>query len=180
MFPSRKTGLTVPLKCRLTISLHEPPNCPRIDTRGVTYLSTLPARLRPLSRLRSVGTAAPTEPPSPHMPSAGTRRCAYTCGAPISSNDRATINRRLAHILSISFLSDAIRVFHPKETIVGPMSSTVGHAQTSRAYRCAHRCAVDKSIRWTTHEPENLQAACRDRKSTRLNSSHLGISYAVF
>src|ERR1039458_7682689 len=25
-----------------------------------------------------------------------------------------------------------------------------------------------------------LQSSCRDRKSTRLNSSHLGISYAVF
>src|SRR5258705_9924754 len=29
-------------------------------------------------------------------------------------------------------------------------------------------------------QPERHRAACRDRKSTRLNSSHLGISYAVF
>src|SRR5205814_9243435 len=27
---------------------------------------------------------------------------------------------------------------------------------------------------------DNARARCRDRKSTRLNSSHLGISYAVF
>src|SRR5258705_5993421 len=29
-------------------------------------------------------------------------------------------------------------------------------------------------------EPEPPAGECRDRKSTRLNSSHLGISYAVF
>src|ERR1039458_9181068 len=29
-------------------------------------------------------------------------------------------------------------------------------------------------------EAASMQSTCRDRKSTRLNSSHLGISYAVF
>src|SRR5262245_62484819 len=34
----------------------------------------------------------------------------------------------------------------------------------------------ERNARWVTRGPE----AKRDRKSTRLNSSHLGISYAVF
>src|SRR5438045_6127093 len=34
-----------------------------------------------------------------------------------------------------------------------------------------------RSVTWATPTPRR---ACPDRKSTRLNSSHLGISYAVF
>src|SRR5437899_4810719 len=33
---------------------------------------------------------------------------------------------------------------------------------------------------WNSRKPDFSAAARRDRKSTRLNSSHLGISYAVF
>src|SRR5262245_41079235 len=38
----------------------------------------------------------------------------------------------------------------------------------------------DKSVICVVEEPYNLVAIEKDRKSTRLNSSHLGISYAVF
>src|SRR5258705_1762709 len=37
---------------------------------------------------------------------------------------------------------------------------------------------VESSSRQRTQQ--NVICGCRDRKSTRLNSSHLGISYAVF
>src|SRR5262245_47024357 len=86
------------------MSDHVPPSWPRIDTRGVRYVSTLPAKLRPFSRLGSAGTPAPIEPPTPHMPVAGTRRWAYANGALLTSNDRVTITRRLARISSNSFL----------------------------------------------------------------------------
>src|SRR3712207_7392811 len=35
-------------------------------------------------------------------------------------------------------------------------------------------------VKWTEDRQENLTAAFQDRKSTRLNSSHANISYAVF
>src|SRR5690349_7025591 len=35
-------------------------------------------------------------------------------------------------------------------------------------------------ISWVSHSPEATVAFARDRKSTRLNSSHVEISYAVF
>src|ERR1035441_8107748 len=37
-----------------------------------------------------------------------------------------------------------------------------------------------KSVRTTRATANRSNSSCRDRKSTRLNSSHLGISYAVF
>src|SRR5471030_1021802 len=42
----------------------------------------------------------------------------------------------------------------------------------------AERCAVPKHP--TTRGPRHIGILLLDRKSTRLNSSHLGISYAVF
>src|SRR5256885_2393506 len=53
--------------------------------------------------------------------------------------------------------------------------------------RAAHRVAADRSQKGTTAslsgrhtEATKASPASRDRKSTRLNSSHLVISYAVF
>src|SRR3989454_9067932 len=44
-----------------------------------------------------------------------------------------------------------------------------------------HRVDVDRARDWPyLSEPESLLPDRRDRKSTRLNSSHLVISYAVF
>src|SRR5438270_9014078 len=40
--------------------------------------------------------------------------------------------------------------------------------------------AAPESIRWTVAAPASRAAASTDRKSTRLNSSHSQISYAVF
>src|SRR2546430_11796873 len=37
-----------------------------------------------------------------------------------------------------------------------------------------------QNFRLLTHDPRFVQAAVKDRKSTRLNSSHSQISYAVF
>src|SRR5258705_8611151 len=52
------------------------------------------------------------------------------------------------------------------------------HLHPERAPRLVHDGLVDGRIPVLGREP--LDRAVRDRKSTRLNSSHLGISYAVF
>src|SRR5258705_16910 len=51
--------------------------------------------------------------------------------------------------------------------------STNGRSQCSRAYCC-------KPLRPSVDQQDRGQRIPQDRKSTRLNSSHLGISYAVF
>src|SRR5258705_8372813 len=43
-----------------------------------------------------------------------------------------------------------------------------------------HAYLIDVQWRTFTNGPRGLKSAERDRKSTRLNSSHLRISYAVF
>src|ERR1039458_2116424 len=43
-----------------------------------------------------------------------------------------------------------------------------------------HVCCEYNPVRSVAREGEQAVAATKDRKSTRLNSSHLGISYAVF
>src|SRR5690625_5550366 len=40
--------------------------------------------------------------------------------------------------------------------------------------------AIDRATRWVYLEVRRSQSAKEDRKSTRLNSSHVAISYAVF
>src|SRR5947199_1550403 len=60
--------------------------------------------------------------------------------------------------------------------------------RTARIERCAGKTAEarDEHGRHVAHTPSALAISAtasegeRDRKSTRLNSSHLGISYAVF
>src|SRR5438045_5191336 len=47
--------------------------------------------------------------------------------------------------------------------------------QTSPTVRISVLCRADPTLASSSGRPK-----CRDRKSTRLNSSHLGISYAVF
>src|SRR5262245_63781403 len=52
-------------------------------------------------------------------------------------------------------------------------SSTASLSRASPSVTCPARAQVYPSA-------AALQGRCTDRKSTRLNSSHLGISYAVF
>src|SRR5699024_12779181 len=42
-------------------------------------------------------------------------------------------------------------------------------------------CSIREHFgRWNHRQPDATNAKCEDRKSTRLNSSHVSISYAVF
>src|SRR5690242_21156105 len=45
--------------------------------------------------------------------------------------------------------------------------------------RCSVRCLSTVSLKRTAGD-SGLYGVCQDRKSTRLNSSHMSISYAVF
>src|ERR1039458_7284194 len=56
-----------------------------------------------------------------------------------------------------------------------PRSPLFPYPTLFRSLLAAH---VDHHVR--IRLVEGVDVACRDRKSTRLNSSHLGISYAVF
>src|SRR5205807_10290271 len=56
---------------------------------------------------------------------------------------------------------------------------------TSRAHahhikQAGGECRESIYLRWVLHENESNESDTGDRKSTRLNSSHLVISYAVF
>src|SRR5205814_7314079 len=53
-----------------------------------------------------------------------------------------------------------------------------GTGKSTALHGLQSRGKVRNSERWVGCEAQ--RARCRDRKSTRLNSSHLGISYAVF
>src|SRR5262245_64239675 len=55
----------------------------------------------------------------------------------------------------------------------GPCQSTTGRGSWSAISFCGLSCLRQRN-------PQKLIADHEDRKSTRLNSSHLGISYAVF
>src|SRR5205814_9494354 len=61
----------------------------------------------------------------------------------------------------------------PEEECAWDISKNRGHC-------LAAACA--RGLRWQRREPQHhlYRRPRRDRKSTRLNSSHLGISYAVF
>src|SRR5262245_64917831 len=57
----------------------------------------------------------------------------------------------------------------------------VGTGHSEDRHKNAQPTAHGFRPRWTSSsESEESRESARDRKSTRLNSSHLGISYAVF
>src|SRR5205814_9349930 len=56
---------------------------------------------------------------------------------------------------------------------------TAGHSRRNRPIVCSPPCPGMKMSTITTSAARR-RCRDRDRKSTRLNSSHLGISYAVF
>src|SRR5438045_6228682 len=65
----------------------------------------------------------------------------------------------------------------PRSTLFPYTTLFRSDARSSRIRSIAHR-KLWPSFRWKT--PESMPSEGQDRKSTRLNSSHLGISYAVF
>src|SRR3712207_8996739 len=54
------------------------------------------------------------------------------------------------------------------------------HTSAAQARRCAARPGRDRGAAAVLTEVERRSRAIQDRKSTRLNSSHANISYAVF
>src|SRR5258705_4682696 len=83
-------------------------------------------------------------------------------------NDTAT-----TEIYTLS-LHDALPISTRKNVRVAP--ATVFKASSSVAFRRSTLTGVSRNAA----SKIRLMLASRDRKSTRLNSSHLGISYAVF
>src|ERR1039458_5247173 len=68
----------------------------------------------------------------------------------------------------------ATRLIHSPGRAASPRKLTDLPVRTQHEdHRGVHHCPVEAAGR--THSPDSV-----DRKSTRLNSSHLGISYAVF
>src|SRR5688500_19245626 len=61
-----------------------------------------------------------------------------------------------------------------------PSSTLFPYTTLFRSIRDVARDAVNQSLRRHQAHQHKLSATCEDRKSTRLNSSHLVISYAVF
>src|SRR5262245_64044486 len=60
-------------------------------------------------------------------------------------------------------------------------SSDLPPARWPTRWSCARAASPSRGgVARSTHRPAKATRPSRDRKSTRLNSSHLGISYAVF
>src|SRR5262245_64714221 len=82
------------------------------------------------------------------------------------------------------FLHDALPICD-QDLVAGPqpLAHEAARRQVDAFGRAAHE--DDLALRRRAYEPANglaarLEGLGGDRKSTRLNSSHLGISYAVF
>src|SRR5438067_137171 len=78
------------------------------------------------------------------------------------------------------FITDERAVFI---VLVGRCGKNVTGHSRHRARRNSARRVLVTQIRLVVvaaRRAEFLRARCRDRKSTRLNSSHVSISYAVF
>src|ERR1035441_7055876 len=105
------------------------------------------------------------------------RRCDSPCPGPSSSN--AVNPRPLSAPPIFRYISLSI----PPETITaGPEAATCAGVTT---YPASQLCPVAGHVDGVDDQvlgldcPAEAPAAVSDRKSTRLNSSHLGISYAV-
>src|SRR5206468_12475039 len=83
-------------------------------------------------------------------------------------------------------LHDALPICAPQVEARGPAVADPSHhvvrrhQVAARDTEEAHRVAVLLERRIHVSEPHRAPVRCQDRKSTRLNSSHDQISYAVF
>src|SRR5207249_10802487 len=69
------------------------------------------------------------------------------------------------------------RAVEPTERAIGMMHANIREAEAREPLGGADREVLDPLDR---HDLAHQRAEDRDRKSTRLNSSHVSISYAVF
>src|SRR5215467_14969581 len=68
----------------------------------------------------------------------------------------------------------------PRANALDGASPPVVTSRSSGSVRCRRPSVADRGDRPSRLRPRANALACADRKSTRLNSSHLVISYAVF
>src|SRR5262245_3347884 len=100
------------------------------------------------------------------LPLSSAAPIAGTCDEPTPAMIFATAHFRFAEDLDLDFdLSDFDLAGLPLPDLLRLPSTERPPASIIAAYSCCD---------------EPVMSAARDRKSTRLNSSHLGISYAVF
>src|SRR5438067_9741731 len=81
-------------------------------------------------------------------------------------------------VLQVSTKAQAFALFFFLIIRRPPRSTLFPYTTLFRSYAPAGRIEADGSFRWVT--TEETEVTLRDRKSTRLNSSHVSISYAVF
>src|SRR5262245_12134597 len=98
-------------------------------------------------------------------------RCSLSSEAPMNP-------RELAVIVLSSLLACAspVAAQQPPDKSAAPDEAAAKEAETDR--RIAETLGAVVQIRMRALE--DARSSATDRKSTRLNSSHLGISYAVF
>src|SRR3712207_6939718 len=89
-------------------------------------------------------------------------------------NDTAT-----TEIYTLS-LHDALPILLYKSGTVAVPENAADCLTTLPALDATRRAWLTTALRRTQPEHPWLRDLCRDRKSTRLNSSHANISYAVF
>src|SRR5437899_4806320 len=77
-------------------------------------------------------------------------------------------------------LHDALPICDPHQQGVRPAAVVAGGESEREPDRERDRLAAESHGEREPRDRARGRARARDRKSTRLNSSHLGISYAVF
>src|SRR5690606_6081478 len=87
----------------------------------------------------------------------------------------APVQMRSRHTASLSHLADLLAGLHPRARL--DVDSVHVAVQGDQAMPVVQNdgVAIEEIIACCSHH-----TGCRDRKSTRLNSSHVKISYAVF
>src|SRR5262245_62279007 len=75
----------------------------------------------------------------------------------------------------------ARQLFHPRRhDLVASWTNDGWPTRGAKSHVSGSAARASRCARGTRHHESSVNAGALDRKSTRLNSSHLGISYAVF